>query len=54
MSNFGFEVALSQLGIPLLRANVGDRYVIEGMKRKTGASAGKLRPHSLQRCDDYG
>jgi phosphoglucosamine mutase len=31
MSNFGFELALNKLDIPFVRANVGDRYVIEQM-----------------------
>jgi len=31
MSNLGFEQALAQAGIPLLRAKVGDRYVLEAM-----------------------
>jgi len=35
MSNFGFELGLKKLGIPFERANVGDRYVIE-MMRKNG------------------
>lgn len=50
MSNFGFEVALSQLGIPLLRANVGDRYVIEGMKEKGWSLGGENSGHLV--CSD--
>jgi phosphoglucosamine mutase len=50
MSNFGFEVALSQLGIPFLRANVGDRYVIEGMKEKGWRLGGENSGHLV--CSD--
>ena len=33
MSNFGLERALSQLSIPFVRSKVGDRYVLEELKR---------------------
>ena len=36
MSNMGFEIALRESGIRLLRSNVGDKYVLEEML-KTGA-----------------
>jgi phosphoglucosamine mutase len=39
MSNMGLEVALKRSGIRMLRANVGDKYVLEEM-RKTGATLG--------------
>jgi phosphoglucosamine mutase len=39
MSNMGLEVALRKDGIGLLRANVGDKYVLEEMQ-KTGATLG--------------
>jgi phosphoglucosamine mutase len=39
MSNMGLEVALKKSGIRMLRANVGDKYVLEEML-KTGASLG--------------
>ncbi|MBV9625724.1 MAG: phosphoglucosamine mutase [Acidobacteria bacterium] len=39
MSNMGLEIALRQLGIRMLRANVGDKYVLEEMI-KTGATLG--------------
>lgn len=39
MSNMGLEVALRKDGIKLLRANVGDKYVLEEMQ-KTGATLG--------------
>jgi phosphoglucosamine mutase len=39
MSNMGLEKALHSHGIQMLRANVGDKYVLEEM-RKTGATLG--------------
>jgi phosphoglucosamine mutase len=39
MSNMGLEIALRNSGIRMLRANVGDKYVLEEM-RKTGAILG--------------
>jgi phosphoglucosamine mutase len=39
MSNMGFEAALKRSGISMLRAPVGDKYVLEEM-RKSGASLG--------------
>jgi phosphoglucosamine mutase len=39
MSNMGVEIALKNAGIRMLRANVGDKYVLEEML-KTGASLG--------------
>ena len=34
MSNMGLEIALKQLGIPFVRAKVGDRYVVEKLQEK--------------------
>jgi phosphoglucosamine mutase len=39
MSNMGLEIALRRSGILMLRANVGDKYVLEEMQ-KTGATLG--------------
>ncbi len=39
MSNMGLEIALRKSGIKMLRANVGDKYVLEEMQ-KTGATLG--------------
>ena len=39
MSNMGVEIALKKAGIHMLRANVGDKYVLEEML-KTGATLG--------------
>ncbi len=50
MSNFGFELALKHLQIPLLRAKVGDRYVIEGMKERGWSLGGENSGHIV--CSD--
>jgi len=39
MSNMGLEIALQRSGIRMLRANVGDKYVLEEMQ-STGATLG--------------
>jgi len=39
MSNMGLEIALKRSGVAMLRANVGDKYVLEEM-HKTGATLG--------------
>jgi phosphoglucosamine mutase len=39
MSNMGLEIALKRSGVGMLRANVGDKYVLEEML-KTGATLG--------------
>jgi phosphoglucosamine mutase len=52
MSNMGLEVALKRAGIHLLRANVGDKYVLEEML-KTGATlGGEQSGHILFRDGD--
>jgi phosphoglucosamine mutase len=47
MSNLGMEHALKQLGIPLLRANVGDRYVMELLSEKNGILGGEGSGHII-------
>ena len=47
MSNFGLEKALEDLGIPFLRANVGDRHVLELMKKKKWVIGGEPSGHIL-------
>jgi hypothetical protein len=42
----GIGVALADLGVPFVRAKVGDRYVITGCYRATGSGV-KLRPPSV-------
>jgi phosphoglucosamine mutase len=52
MSNMGLEVALKRSGIQMMRANVGDKYVLEGML-KTGATlGGEQSGHILFRDGD--
>src|SRR5581483_7918660 len=49
MSNMGLEIALRNSGIKMLRANVGDKYVLEEMM-KTGATlGGEQSGHSIFR-----
>jgi phosphoglucosamine mutase len=52
MSNMGLEVALKRSGIQMMRASVGDKYVLEGML-KTGATlGGEQSGHILFRDGD--
>ena len=50
MSNFGFELALKKLNIPFVRANVGDRYVIEEMNKNDWTLGGESSGHIVCRC----
>ncbi len=50
MSNFGFELALKRLDIPFVRANVGDRYVIEEMNKHNWTLGGESSGHIVCRC----
>lgn len=50
MSNFGFELGMKSLGIPFERAKVGDRYVIEAMKRNNWFVGGESSGHIV--CSD--
>jgi len=47
MSNLGMEHALTRLGIPLLRANVGDRYVMEMLTEHHGILGGENSGHII-------
>jgi phosphoglucosamine mutase len=47
MSNFGLEVALEKAGIRLVRAAVGDRYVVEEMVRTGYRLGGEQSGHIL-------
>ena len=47
MSNMGLEKALRQSGIQMLRADVGDRYVLEMMQQKQAALGGEQSGHIL-------
>ncbi len=52
MSNMGLEIALKKSGIRMLRANVGDKYVLEEML-KTGATlGGEQSGHIIYRDGD--
>ena len=47
MSNMGLEAALKQSGIRMLRASVGDRYVLEEMQKNDAALGGEQSGHIL-------
>jgi phosphoglucosamine mutase len=47
MSNMGLESALKRSGIRMLRAPVGDRYVLEEMQRHNAALGGEQSGHIL-------
>jgi phosphoglucosamine mutase len=51
MSNLGLEMALASLGIKLIRAAVGDRYVVEEM-RKGGYNLGGEQSGHILFLDD--
>ena len=45
MSNLGLELALAELGIPFIRANVGDRYVIAELLERNWLVGGENSGH---------
>jgi phosphoglucosamine mutase len=47
MSNMGFEAALARSGIAMLRAPVGDKYVLEEMRRSGASLGGEQSGHIL-------
>ena len=47
MSNMGLEAALKRSGIRMLRAPVGDRYVLEEMQKHHAALGGEQSGHIL-------
>ena len=47
MSNMGLEAALARSGIKMLRAPVGDKYVLEEMRRAGAALGGEQSGHIL-------
>ena len=49
MSNMGVEAALKRSGIKMLRANVGDKYVLEEMQRSGAALGGEQSGHIIFR-----
>jgi len=48
MSNYGLEQALAELDVPLIRANVGDRYVLQQLKQRDGMLGGETSGHILR------
>jgi phosphoglucosamine mutase len=49
MSNMGLELAFKRSGIRMLRANVGDKYVLEEMQRVGATLGGEQSGHILFR-----
>ncbi len=47
MSNYGLELALGKIDVPLIRANVGDRYVMQQLKQHQGMLGGETSGHIL-------
>jgi phosphoglucosamine mutase len=52
MSNMGLEVALKRSGIQMMRANVGDKYVLEDMLKSGATLGGEQSGHILFRDGD--
>jgi phosphoglucosamine mutase len=49
MSNMGMEIALRKSGIRMLRANVGDKYVLEEMQKSGSVLGGEQSGHIIFR-----
>ena len=47
MSNFGLQLALAELKVDLIRANVGDRFVLQKLKEHGGILGGETSGHLL-------
>jgi len=47
MTNYGVELALQRLGTTFLRANVGDRYVLQMLRERGGVLGGEASGHVL-------
>jgi len=52
MSNMGLEIALRRSGIRMLRANVGDKYVLEEMRKAGATLGGEQSGHIIFRDGD--
>jgi len=52
MSNMGLEIALKKSGIRMLRANVGDKYVLEEMLKMGATLGGEQSGHIIFRDGD--
>jgi phosphoglucosamine mutase len=49
MSNMGLEIALKRSGVGMLRANVGDKYVLEEMQKSGATLGGEQSGHIIFR-----
>ena len=49
MSNYGLEKAITAMGVPFLRTNVGDRYVLEALKENDWKIGGESSGHVVCR-----
>jgi phosphoglucosamine mutase len=47
MSNYGLQLALGELGVSLIRSNVGDRYVMQQLREHGGVLGGETSGHIL-------
>ena len=47
MSNIGLEIALRSRGVDLVRANVGDKYVLEELLKRDGSLGGEQSGHII-------
>ncbi|WP_267225835.1 phosphoglucosamine mutase [Dyella silvae] len=47
MSNYGLQLALAAIDVKLIRANVGDRYVLQQLKEHRGNLGGETSGHIL-------
>ncbi|HEY8681561.1 MAG TPA: phosphoglucosamine mutase [Rhodanobacter sp.] len=47
MSNYGLQLALAEFDVPLIRANVGDRYVMQQLRLHGGMLGGETSGHIL-------
>lgn len=47
MSNIGLEIALRSIGVDLIRADVGDKYVLEELLRRKGSLGGEQSGHII-------
>ncbi|WP_158752855.1 phosphoglucosamine mutase [Dyella sp. S184] len=47
MSNYGLQLALAELDVSLIRANVGDRYVMQQLRQHGGVLGGETSGHIL-------
>jgi phosphoglucosamine mutase len=47
MSNYALEQALAEIGVPLIRANVGDRYVMQQLREHEGMLGGETSGHIM-------